>query len=78
MKPVTIYVSESVYEEYQDKALRSGTKAALLIRDAMNYYLKEKLEKQNTLSSWQPLHVGAVLSDWTDNANREELLDDRY
>lgn len=78
MKPVTIYVSESVYEEYQDKAARSGTKAALLIRDAMDYYLKEKLEKQNTLSSWQPLHLGGVISDWVDNNNREEMLNDRY
>lgn len=78
MKMITINVSQSVYARYQDEAARHDSNASELIRDAMNFYLNEKLSKQHSLDSWQPLHLGAVLSDWADNANREEMLNDRY
>jgi hypothetical protein len=78
MKPVTVNVIDSVYTQYQEEARRNGTKTSELIRDAMTYYLTEKLEKRHTLDSWKPVTLGGMKSDYADNGNREELLDDRY
>lgn len=78
MKPVTIYVSEKDYFSYQLAAKTKNKTAAELIRDAMTFFLKEKLQNKNAIDDWQPLSLGDLISDYADNNNREEMIDARY
>ena len=77
MKPLTLYVSDSTYTSFQLATGRKNTKAAVLIREAMDYYLQEKLSKKSSLSEWKPLDLGKVKNDWADGSFREEMLDER-
>lgn len=78
MKPLTLYVSDDVYAAYQDVAEKTGVKAAALIRNAMDFFLKEKLNKRRSLEDFVPFDSGKLLSDYNDNSYRLEMLDDRY
>jgi len=78
MKPLTLYVSNEVYSSYQDAAERSGVKAAALIRNAMDYFLQEKLTKQKSLDSFVPFDSGKMIKDYKESDYREEMLNDRY
>lgn len=78
MKPLTLYVSDEVYLSYQTIAVKQGTKAAALIREAMNSYLSEKLQKKKTLDDFTPFDSGELKNDFINADFRGEMLDDRY
>lgn len=78
MKPVTFNVSEPIYRRFLEEARKRDRKAAQLIREAMEYYLEEKLRGTGSLESWAPLSLGAVLDDWADGSFREDMLAERY
>lgn len=75
MKPVTLYLAESQYQEYQMQAQKQGKKAAELIRDAMDYYSKTHFNQKQKLSSLSfdrgvKLKSGAkdfLLDNWRDD-----------
>ena len=78
MKPLTLYVSDEVYSSYQAMAVKQGTKAAALIREAMNSYLSEKLQKKKTLDDFKSFDSGELKIDFINDDFRGEMLDDRY
>lgn len=78
MKPLTLYVSDEVYSSYQAIAVKQGTKAAALIREAMNSYLSEKLQKKKTLDDFKSFDSGELKIDFINDDFRGEMLDDRY
>lgn len=78
MKPLTLYVSDEVYSSYQAIAVKQGMKAAALIREAMNSYLSEKLQKKKTLDEFKPFDSGELKNDFINDDFRGDMLDDRY
>lgn len=78
MNTMTLNVQEPVYARYKSIAAKRGKKASELIREAMTFYLEEKLEKQQSLDLWKPLSLGSFISDYADGVNREEMLTGRY
>ena len=78
MKPVTVNVSEPIYSLFQAEAKRRDKKAAELIREAMEFYMVEKLHAHPTLDNWKALSLGEVRMDWADGSFRDEMLDSRY
>lgn len=75
---MTLNVQEPVYARYKAIAAKRGKKASELIREAMSFYLEERLEKQNSLDLWKPLSLGSLISDYADGNNREEMMNGRY
>lgn len=73
MNIITLNVQDPVYARYKSIAAKRGKKASELIREAMAFYLEEKLEKQQSLDSWEPLSLGSLISDYADGVNREEM-----
>jgi hypothetical protein len=78
MKPVTIYVSETVYALYKAEAEKRDRTAAELIREAMEVYITEKLHPHHSLDEWAPLSLGGVKRDWVDGTFRNEMLESGY
>lgn len=78
MKPLTLYVSDEVYTTYQSIAIKRGTKAAALIREAMDSYLTETLQQKKTLDDFMPFDSGKLKKDFINDDFRGEMLDDRY
>ncbi len=78
MKPITVNISEPIYRRFLEEARKRDKKAAELIREAMEFYLEERLRKSADLDSWTPLSLGAVREDWKDGSFRDELLSQRY
>ena len=78
MKPLTLYVSDEVYSSYQTIEVKQGTKAAAVIREAMNSYLSKKLQKKKTLDDFKSFDSGELKIDFINDDFRGEMLDDRY
>lgn len=80
MKPITMYVSESLYDSYQINALKQGKKAAELIRDAMELYAHERFNTKKKLSSLdlsKGVRSQVTTQDFlTDENWKMDLLDD--
>jgi ribbon-helix-helix CopG family protein len=77
MKPITIHVSEPLYQEFQKHAKQTDRKAAELIREAMQLYRDQKIRKPQTHSirDIKPISVGKILKPWT---SRSEMLEDFF
>ena len=58
MKPITIYVSETVYSLYKAEAEKRDRTAAELIREAMEQYITETLHPHRSQDEWVPLSLG--------------------
>ncbi|MFO7729149.1 MAG: hypothetical protein R6V86_00140 [Spirochaetia bacterium] len=78
MKPITIYVSETVYSLYKAEAEKRDRTASELIREAMEQYITEKLRSHRSLDEWTPLSLGMVKRDWADGSFRDEMLNSGY
>lgn len=78
MKPVTIYVSETVYSLYKAEAEKRDRTAAELIREAMELYITDKLHPHRSLDEWAPFSLGQVKRDWVDGSFRDEMLEAGY
>ena len=61
MKTITVNVSEPVYAEFQQASKAMGRPTSELIREAMEYYRKERLRPRRSLSDFRPRSAGKVL-----------------
>ena len=73
MKQVTIDVSEPVYRIFQEYARSQDRTASEIIREAMEFYRAEKIEKKNSLLHLHPVSVGNILKH---PDGREDYLDE--
>ncbi len=55
MKPITINVSLPVYQQYKIFAKKRGRKVSELIREAMDQYLRDRIENRPSLKDLTPL-----------------------
>ena len=60
MKAITVHVSEPVYREFQEIARREDRKAAELIRESMDQFLKNRAPKGRSILDFKPASVGKV------------------
>jgi len=62
MKTITVNVSEPLYEEFQQYAKRVDRKAAELIREAMELYQRQHIQRRTSLRDRPPAaSVGGAL-----------------
>lgn len=75
-KPVTIYFEELKYLMYQKMAEEQGSKAAELIRNAMDEYLVNHASNHDSLNDWEPISLGGLKDggDWVDGDFRDAML----
>lgn len=73
MKHVTINVSEPVYKELQEYAKRHDRSASGLIREAMEIYLHERVQRGTSVRDLPPLSLGKVKKPLTRN---DDLLEE--
>ncbi len=76
MKPVTIYVSETIYSLFKAEARKRDRTAAELIREAMELYITEQLHHSRSLDAWAPMSFGRIKKDWSDGSFRDEMFDE--
>ena len=65
MKTITVNVSEPVYEEFQRHARKTDRKAAELIREAMELYRQERMQRKTSLRDRRPASVGGPITPIT-------------
>ena len=58
MKTITINVSEPVYEEFRQYATKTERKASELIREAMELYRQQHMQRRTSLRDRRPISVG--------------------
>ena len=76
MKAITIHVSEPIYREFQQLALREDRTAAELIRESMDLYLRNRPAPGRSLLELVPLSLGRVKKPLTKNTDLlGEMLD---
>lgn len=73
MKPITINVSEPVYEAYKAQARKQDRTASELIREAMEQYRKSWAASEISLLDLPPLRVGKVLKSLS---SEDDLLEE--
>ncbi|MFN0129081.1 MAG: ribbon-helix-helix protein, CopG family [Verrucomicrobiales bacterium] len=73
MKTITINVSEPVYEEFQKYARKTDRKASELIREAMEFYRQEHMQRRTSLRDRRPANVGGSIEAITGD---EDILGD--
>ncbi len=61
MKTITLNVSESVYEEYRQYAVKVERKASELIREAMELYRQQHMQRRTSLRDRRPVSVGGPI-----------------
>jgi Ribbon-helix-helix protein, copG family. len=77
MKAITIHVSEPVYEAFQQHAKKADRKAAELIREAMELYQRERIDRRVSLRDRNPTSVGgAIRALGPEDDLLGEMLDD--
>ena len=77
MKTITVNVSEPVYEDFQNYAMKSDKKTSELIREAMEEYRKAHIERKTSLRDRRPVSVGGSIEPITSEDNMlGEMLDD--
>jgi len=60
MKTITVNVSEPIYRELQEQARRVDRTASELIREAMEYYVRERLRRSRSVTEFPPLDLGKI------------------
>ncbi len=73
MKAITINVSEPVYRTFQKYAQAQDRTTSEVIREAMEFYKNEKIEKKTSIRNLQPLSLGRIVKPVT---GREDYLDE--
>ena len=77
MKTITVNVSEAVYEEFRQFAARMNRKASELIREAMEAYRQQHMERRTSLLDRLPASVGGPIRPITGADDiLGEMLDD--
>lgn len=65
MKTITINVSEPVYEDFRQYARKVDRKASELIREAMELYRQQHMQRRTSLRDRQPASVGGPIEPLT-------------
>ena len=65
MKTITIHVSEKVYSDFQHFAKKADRKASELIREAMELYRQQHMQRRTSLRDRQPTSVGGPIQPVT-------------
>jgi hypothetical protein len=65
MKAITINVSEPVYEDFRQYARKVDRKASELIREAMELYRQQHMQRRTSLRDRQPASVGGPIEPLT-------------
>lgn len=60
MKTITVNVSEPVYREFQERARQADRTASELIREAMEYYVRERLRESRSVLDLPALDLGEM------------------
>lgn len=77
MKAITVNVSMPVYEEFQSYASKVDRKASELIREAMEEYRQQHIQRQTSLRNRKPTSVGGPIEAITaDDDLLGEMLTD--
>ena len=77
MKAITINVSEPVYRVFRKYAEAQDRNTSELIREAMELYKAEKIEKKISIRNLRPFSVGKVLVPVSKRKDYlEEMLDE--
>ncbi len=77
MKTITVNVSTPVYEEFQSYALKRDRKTSELIREAMEEYRQQHIQRQTSLHNRKPTSVGGPIEAITaDDDLLGEMLSD--
>jgi Arc/MetJ-type ribon-helix-helix transcriptional regulator len=77
MKTITINVSEPVYDEFRQYARKVDRKASELIREAMELYRQQHMQRRTTLRDRRPASVGGPIQPIApDEDLLGEMLDD--
>jgi hypothetical protein len=61
VKTITVNVSEPVYEDFQQHARKVDRKASELIREAMELYRQQYIQRRTTLRDRRPASVGGPI-----------------
>jgi Arc/MetJ-type ribon-helix-helix transcriptional regulator len=61
MKTITVNVSEPVYEDFQQYALKTDRKASELIREAMELFRQQHMQRRTSLKDRRPASVGGPI-----------------
>ena len=59
-KTITINVSEPVYREFQERARKVDRTASELIREAMEYYVRDRLREPRSVLALPALDLGKM------------------
>lgn len=78
MKTITVNVSEPVYEEFQQYAKKVDRKTAALIREAMELYRRQHIQRRTSLKERRPAASvgGGIRSLGPEDDLLGEMLDD--
>jgi hypothetical protein len=60
MKTITINVSEPVYREFQERARTADRTASELIREAMEYYVRDRLRASRSVLEFAAFDLGKM------------------
>jgi hypothetical protein len=71
MKTITINVSEGAYEDFQNYATKVHRKTSELIRDAMELYRQQHIQRRTSLRDLRAVSVGGPIQALT---NEDDLL----
>ena len=61
MKTITVNVSEPVYEDFRQYARKTDRKASELIREAMELYRQQHMQRRTSLKDRRPASVGGPI-----------------
>ena len=77
MKTITVNVSETVYDDFREHAKKVERKASELIREAMELYRQQHMQRRTSLRSRVPATVGGPIHAVTaEDDILGEMLDD--
>ena len=67
MKTITVNVSEPVYEDFRSHARKTERKASELIREAMELYRQQVMQRKTSLLDRRPASVGGPIAAITED-----------
>ena len=65
MKTITVNVSETVYEEFRQYAQKTDRKTSELIREAMELFRQQRLQRRTSLKDRRPTSAGGPIQPIT-------------